>query len=187
MNLQVIAEHTVDLDIIPENAIIIDLGCRGFGFTKYFNKCSVFPVDVDFLIPEFAGTSLVYDRVAITGHNGTVGIRRTNDPQATSVTEGNDIECETLETYMRENEIDFADLIKIDVEGSEREIILSLTKAPAKQLSIEFHLHTGAYSQPDVVLMVAKLQSLGYKTVQHKLEARHGAGLSYWDSLFVLE
>lgn len=182
MNLQVIAEHTIDLDLLPEKAVIIDLGCRGFEFTDYFVNIGdvVYSVDIDILPRK-------YDRIAITGQNGRVGIKRTDDPQATSVKEGNEIVSMRLDSYLDMHGILFADLIKIDVEGSEKEIILSLTQSIAKQLSIEFHLHTGAYSQPDVVLMVAKLQSLGYKTVQHKLEARHGAGFNYWDSLFILE
>lgn len=185
MNLQVIHEHTVDVDLLPEQATIIDLGCRGFDFTYHFDRLEhlVWPVDIDVL-----STDRAYDKVAITGENGRVGIKHNlNDPQATAVKEGSDIDSMTLERYMEKISLEFADLIKMDVEGSEKDIILNLTKAPAKQLSIEFHLHCNVYSQPDVALMVGKLRSLGYKTVQHNLENRHGAGFNFWDSLFVLE
>lgn len=182
MNLQTIAEHTVDLDLLTEPSVIIDIGCRGFEFTNYFRKLNhrVYPIDIDVLHnPD-------YYRVAITGENGYVGVKRNKDPQATCVTEGNEIVSMTIEKFMSSENYNFVDLIKIDVEGSEKDIILSLVEPPAKQLSIEFHLHTGIYSYPEVALMVGKLKSLGYEVIQHELESRHGAGKNFWDSLFIL-
>jgi len=64
--------------------------------------------------------------------------------------------------------------------------LLAFVEPPAKQLSIEFHLHTGVYSYPEVALMVGKLKSLGYEVIRHELESRHGAGKNFWDSLFIL-
>jgi|SRR5690348_1754082 len=183
MSLQTISEHTFDTSLLRENAIIIDIGCRGFELTNYFRNLGdiVHAVDID----DFPGQD--YDRVAITGTNGFIAIKRTNDPQATSVKEGDEIISMTLETYMQFKSIEFADLIKMDIEGSEHDVIMSLQRAPAKQLSIEFHLHTGVYGMAEVALMVAKLNVLGYKTVQHELTARHGLVPNFWDSLFILE
>ena len=33
MNLQTLASHTVDLDLLPEAPIVLDAGCRWFDFT----------------------------------------------------------------------------------------------------------------------------------------------------------
>lgn len=186
MKVTHIAEHTVCLDELRKPANILDLGARGFEFTRYFDKRGdfVIPVDID---PNL-GNERAYICRAITNYNGTCGIRRSDDAQATSMSRilGPEIvNCGTLEALMDEFNIPYFDLIKADIEGAERDVIMSLTKAPSRQLSIEFHLHTGAYSQGDVALMVAKLHSLGYKTVQHELTNQHGAGLNFWDSLFI--
>lgn len=179
-----IHEHTVDLSLLPDKAKIIDLGCRGFQFTNYFRDKGhiVAPVDIE----DFYGHD-VYYRLAITGKDGRVGIHRNNDPQATRVKEGDELLSMRLDTFMNSLGYDFADLIKIDIEGAEYEVIMGLKKAPAKQMSIEFHLHTGIYGQAEMKVMEGKLRSLGYEFAQHKLEERHGAGFNYWDSLFILK
>lgn len=180
MSISIVHEHSVDLDLLPEEANILDLGCRGFEFADHFRRLghNVRCVDIDHLEGN-------YDRVAITGFNGRCGIWRGNDPQGTKITAGNDIPCYTLETYLSMVTDGEFDLIKLDVEGSEYEIIMSLTKAPAKQLSIEFHLHTGAYTIFEMNEMENKLKELGYEFVQHEMSDRHAAGQNFWDSLFV--
>lgn len=182
-NFKTIHEHKVDTDLLPENAIIADIGCRGFLFTDHFRRRGhkVHAVDIDEL-----DRPKDYQRIAITNYHGLIGVQKTRDPQATHTTVGNDVECTTIERFMNYHGIDFFDLIKIDVEGDERAIIKSLTKAPAKQLSIEFHLHLADYYPSDVDEMVKKLESLGYISASHELTNEHGAGLNYWSSLFIL-
>lgn len=178
-----IHEHSVRLDLLPEKANILDLGCRSFTWTNALRELGhkVTPVDID----DFPNET--YYKVAITGKDGRVGIHRNNDPQATRVKEGTELLSMTLETFSNSLGIEFWDLIKIDVEGSEYEIIMSLKKAPAKQLSIEFHLHTGIYTQKDMREMEDKLRSLGYEPADHRLTSAHGAGYNYWNSLFLLK
>lgn len=182
MKIETVAEHSYCPDLLPENANILDLGCRGFLFTNYFrgNGHNVIAVDID----SFERTD--YKQIAIAGHNGLVGIERGNDPQGTRVKPGQEIPSLTLERFILIQEIEF-DLIKMDIEGSEYDVIMSLTKAPAKQLSIEFHLHTGVYGLAEVNEMVNKLESLGYKIMQHERTKAHGCGENYWDSLFILQ
>lgn len=178
-----IAEHSVDLSLLPERANILDIGCRGFGFTDYFKRLGhiVCAVDLDDL-----NTEQSYYQCAITGYNGKTGILKTSDPQATRITPGCAVAAYTLDSFSKFVGIDFWDLIKIDIEMAEFPLIMSLDKAPAKQLSIEFHLHYGEYGQAEMKLMEDKLMSLGYEATQHKLDERHGAGYNYWDSLFIL-
>ncbi len=182
MIIKEIAEHKVCLELLPENAIILDLGARGYLFTDAMRSQGhrVIPVDIDKL-------EGVYHQVAISDYNGRAGIQYSNDPQGTQIKDGNDVPCYTLESFMEMIGVPFFDLIKIDIEGAERQLIRSLNNAPAKQLSIEFHLHTGAYTKSDVDLMVIKLQFLGYKVASHELTEAHGAGFNYWTSLFILE
>lgn len=181
--IQEIHEHLVDTSLLPAKAKILDIGCRGFLFTDHFKRRGhdVTAVDID----DIEGGK--YERLAISGHTGVIGIETFKDPQATRTCPGKDLECFTLHDFSDMVKTPFWDLIKIDVEGAELEIINSLTKAPAKQLSIEFHLHTGIYSDVDVKLMVKKLNSLGYIVASHELTSQHGAGFNYWSSLFILE
>ncbi len=181
--IEIIHEHSVDTSLLLEGAKILDIGCRGFGFVDHFKSLghTVHAVDIDnFDRPD-------YDRIAISDVNMRVGIVRPNDPQATHIRPGDDIEAVTLAEYSKRRGIDFWDLIKMDIEGSELAVILSLEKAPAKQLSIEFHLHTGIYGQDSMTMMEDKLKALGYEAVSHVYDAQHCAGFNFWNSLFILK
>lgn len=186
--METIAEHTVDLSLLELGADVLDIGCRGFEFTDTLlsKGYNVFAIDID----DFVGRK--YVKGAIADFDGIVGIERFQDPQATRILKNPPpgmptIQCMTLKTFSKNCNVDMWGLIKIDVEGAEYPIIMSLDKAPAKQLSIEFHLHTGIYKQHEVDLMLEKLKSLGYEAVQHVYEARYCAGFNYWDSCFVLK
>lgn len=179
-----IAEHSYDKHILPIHmADIIDLGCRGFAFTDAMRDLGhvVWPVDIDVL-----RENREYYRCAISDYNGKAGVIRIADPQGTKIGQGSEVDCYTLESFMEWLDIIEVDLIKMDVEGSEYEIILALTQPPARQLSIEFHMHCGQ-TQKQVDEIVFKLSILGYKAVSHEKTTQHGAGFNYWDSLFILQ
>ena len=181
MNLQLIGEHTIDISFLPvSGAKILDLGARGFSFCNAFPQHFVTSVDCDKLDGD-------YLQCAVSDYDGECAVKHVSDPQATTITPGMGIPCYTLKTLSEVVGCQFWDVIKIDVEGSEREIIKSMDKPWAKQISIEFHLHTGAYGQYTMRLMEVKLQQLGYIQIQHNLEKRHGLSLNYWDSLFILK
>jgi hypothetical protein len=182
--IKTIHEHKVNTSLLPDKAIIMDIGCRGLLLTDHFRRRGhkVYAVDIDEL-----DRPKDYERIGIANYHGLIGVEKTRDPQATHTKVGNDVECTTLHRYMQYHEIEMFDLIKIDVEGDERAIIKSLEVAPAKQISIEFHLHLNNYNLEDVEKIVNKLHKLGYKTASHELTNEHGAGLNYWSSLFILE
>jgi len=178
-----IAEHTIEETLLPEKAKILDLGCRGFLFTGALRTMGhdVYAVDIDYLGPEG------YFQVGIGSKVGRCSIRKGSDPQATQKVEGYDILMLTIERFSKDVDVDFWDLIKMDIEGSEYEVIMSLTEAPAKQISCEFHLHTKIYGDAQVKEMEDKLLSLGYFPVKHDKTSQHGMGFNYWDSLFILQ
>jgi hypothetical protein len=190
-----IAEHTVEDTLLGPGAIILDLGCRGFLFMNELyekHKYSVFGVDCDYYLE---ASPFHYLRLAITDFNGTVYvIRDDKDPQATKITKDKNqkgvkhaIPAMTLRSLMTMLGFYSADLIKIDIEGSEYEVIMSLTEPPAKQLSIEFHLHTKVYGDAQVKEMEDKLLSLGYYPAKHDKYPAHGLPANYWDSLWILK
>ncbi len=181
---QVIAEHSVALSLLPEKANVLDLGCRGFLFTKAMRELGhhVVPVDMDHL-----NESQAYYQCAVSDFNGKVGVVRCSDPQATKMGNSSEmVPCYTLQKLTDNFITGKWDLIKIDIEGAEYEVIMSLTEPPAKQLSVEFHCHTGQITQVKMTQMENKLKNLGYKFVSHSQSQQHGAGWNYWDSLFIL-
>lgn len=193
MNLTTIAEHTLCLDLLPERANVLDLGCRGFLFANELRRLghNVVCVDMDTLEP--GGRAANYYQKAITNRNGFVYLQRERDPQATRIAlyEGQnateEVECMTLETFSAYVNIPFWDAIKVDIEGAEYDVIMSLKQPLSKQLSIEFHLHTSIYGIRQMAEMHDKLRDLGYTAVQHEMTKQHGLSLNFWDSLFILQ
>ncbi len=198
MKIEKIHEHLVDTSLLPDGAKILDIGCRGFLFSDHFCDLghNVFAVDVD---PTLTGQGKpTFCVCAITDYNGEAIIKKSSDPQATRIIKPQGpvfnpevaqdlVDCLTLTTFSKQVGVDFWDLIKIDIEGSEYQVIMSLEKPPAKQLSIEFHLHTGIYGKYEMTLMEDKLKALGYYAASHELTSEHGAGFNYWSSLFILK
>jgi hypothetical protein len=183
--IEVIAEHSVDIALLPiRGANILDAGCRGFQFTDYMRSQGhyVCAIDCDSLID-----TRLYMILALSDYTGRAGVARLDDPQATRICPGEDVSCVTLEELSYWEGVECWDLIKMDIEGSEREVIMSMEKAWAKQLSIESHLHTGVYGIQQVKEMENKLTSLGYYPAKHEMTKQHGLGLNYWDSLWILQ
>lgn len=183
MTFERIAEHSVAMHLLSQYATILDAGCRGMEFAKYMldKGYRVISMDIDKLGHDG------YLRVALGGELKRVGINKTKDPQATCICAGNDIACWDLPMVCQYAQVNMFDLIKMDIEGSEYEVIMSMNRAYAKQLSIEFHLHTGAYKDADMTIMENKLVALGYFPVSHDLTKQHGMGFNYWDSLWILK
>lgn len=179
--IETVAEHS--FETLGPNSAVLDLGCIGFEFANEMRRRGhrVHAVDIQ----ELDGD---YDRVGITDYDGEGYIKSSVDKQAFRLSKSGVylVPCMTLLTYSRSKNRVFWDLIKMDIEGSELEVIHSLDVPPARQLSIEFHLHTKVYDAEQVGFMVDKLTKLGYRTVQHELTSQHGCGKNYWDSLFVI-
>lgn len=182
-NLTTIAEHTVDLSLLPENAKVMDAGCRGFLFADAMRrlKHEVYAIDIENLWPR------QHFICGIAGHIGRCAIKKDRDQQATRIMVGYEIPCYTIQGFSKLVDIPFWDLIKLDIEGAEYPAIMALTEPPATQLSIEFHLHTKIYPESAIKEMEDKLLSLGYFQAQHDKTSQHGCGLNYWDSLFLLQ
>lgn len=189
--IETIAEHSFIPSLFPySGARVLDAGCRGFEFTKELKpfRCKVWCIDADKIEEDEIGT---YDMLALSDFTGSGYLLKSEDKQATRIQKQpvTDciVPCTTLKSLSVFYGIEFWDLIKLDIEGSEYEVIMSMEKPYAKQLSVEFHLHTGIYGWLEMVMMEDKLKSLGYETIQHNLEERHGCTKNYWDSLFVLK
>jgi len=172
--IEIISEHSVDLSLLPNSAVILDGGCRGFGFTDYFRALghNVHAVDIDTLDRQD------YIRCAIGLKDGKCSVNYTNDPQATNTKEGNDIDVYSIKSLH-----DSYDLIKLDIEGDEYEILKHSEHPMAKQLSIEFHAHCGKQTKEQLDELLTYLST--WYDISATWESRHGAGFNYWDVLFI--
>lgn len=178
-----IAEHTIDLSLLPPSAKVMDAGCRGFLFADEMRRLGheVYAIDIDFLWPR------QHFILAIAGYTGKCAVQRSKDPQATKMMAGFDVPCYTIKDFSKLVDVPFWDVIKLDIEGAEYEVIMSLTEPPATQMSIEFHLHTKIYGDREVKEMEDKLLSLGYFPHKHDKYPAHGLPANYWDSLWILK
>lgn len=185
MVIEKIAEHLVPMDLLKPKSWILDIGCYGFAFYKHMKSLGheVIGVDIQHL------SEFPYRRVAIAGYDGYAFIEYFSDKQATRITQKETpypIQCMTLETFTESYCLNRWDMIKMDCEGSEKEIIMSMTRPMANVLSVEFHLHTGIYKEEDIRKMVYRLIGLGYHIESHEKTSQHGLAPNYWSSLFTL-
>jgi hypothetical protein len=187
MNIQTIAEHSVDLDLLS-GGVCIDVGCRGFQFSEAMrdNGCEVWAFDIeDMQVPD----GIEFVKGAMLTEYKIVRYVDTKDQQAKFISaegiavQGHDLKA-WIDDFVRSGKE--IDLLKIDAEGSEYFLLSDPGFRPVpKQLSIEFHLH--AHRKLHDQYYEACIANLlkHYEPLQHELTQAHGAGWNYWDSLFI--
>lgn len=166
--------HSFDENVTEPGDYVLDLGCRGFEFSESLTRMGydVRCVDAD----KLNGVYLLY---AVLN-----SIRKCSiipNGLGTKVIPGNNIQGVTIDWLSGHFNIMCWGLIKMDIEGSEYEVIMSLKSPPAKQLSIEFH--RDIYGKPSIDECVEHLEGLGYITAQHEPTANG----NYYDSVFILK
>lgn len=199
MKLERIDEHTLDLDLLGPSSAVLDVGCRGFALAKHLasqgSKVICLDPCPDVQDPGVPG--IVFERKAVLGYGAASQKARlsiVDDKSACFVADGLyrpghviDVEATTIPALMERHGIGILDAVKLDCEGSEYEILSAWPGPIAKQISVEFHLHThSARSEDEIQRIVNYLQSW-YVVVQHEKSLQHGLPmLNYWDSLFTL-
>lgn len=189
MNLHCIAEHTVDISRLKKEGICIDAGCIGFEFSKAMRDLGmrVIAIDIQNLLEVPEGVQFL-NYALWSRDNELLYYKDTKDKQAKHIADTGTPICSHdinwfLKVLCNGKRVD---VIKMDIEGSEIPVLLSLKEPPADQLSIEFHLHTGTI-ESEVQEVFKHLESLGYTKIFQDYSAKHGCGLNYWDVLFILK
>jgi FkbM family methyltransferase len=152
--------RTIEIDghtIIPEltrKGWILDMGCRGFNLSVAFACQRVFAVDVeDFSFNSNIPPKTIFKHAALMAHSGEVEAHYFGNGTGNFVKgineqpyNGEDRPCETkpvkaitLQDIYSEIGTDI-DLLKLDIEGSEYEILANLEPIP-RQVTVEFHEH----------------------------------------------
>lgn len=158
-----IDDHTFS-DYLLTGGWVIDAGCRGFAFTERIRRgfeglrCPVYALDIEnFDVSEFKTATLFnefkFKRAALTATpgqteayyfgNGTGNfIKGVNQEPQTLPDRPVKIEtvpCITLQDIYNEIGTDI-DLLKLDIEGSEYEILANIEPIP-RQITVEMHEH----------------------------------------------
>ncbi len=193
--MKTIAGHTFDETLLTDG-VIIDVGCRGFEFTSYFNKRKVYAIDPD---PEvFKGSqvfSLDAERVylmlnAISDKSGESGIyingegtclKEIDPDQAHPFVPCKTITMDDLYKITGEN----VDILKLDCEGAEYIILGETFKPIPKQISVEFHHHCVPELHKKHYDTTIERLSKDYTMHNSVWEQRHGCGFNFWDTLFI--
>lgn len=190
MNLQTIAEHSIDLDLIS-GGICIDAGCRGFTFSGYMRDtgCKVLAFDMEDMQ---ATDGVDFHKYAISDFNGYGHFIDTKDQQAKYLVrhyEGQPSRpvgvLRLIDVYAMAGDA-IIDILKIDIEGSEYFVLSDPNFQPIpKQISVEFHMHCHRTLHEQYYEKCMENLLKWYEPVKHELTQAHGAGLNYWDSLFI--
>lgn len=190
MNIQAIAEHSVDLDLLS-GGICIDAGCRGFLFSEAMRDLGlkVWAMDIEFFVPP---EGIRFIESGLFNYDGYNFYANTKDTQAKHLFASEGIKCQvkTLEAIygMAKRNLPDAeiDILKLDIEGSEYLVLSDPNFRPIpKQISVEFHMHAHRQLHDQYYDKCMENLLKWYEPVQHELTQAHGAGWNYWDSLFI--
>ncbi len=208
MNLVKLAGHTVDLDLLPERPVVLDVGCRGFDFTREVlalrPRGCVVALDPDPQIENPQIPNCMFLRCALVGDDRTEA-----NYAGWSTGEGNML-CEVSPHYAERShkvlchnvtfiqnawsvhgwDLFHFDVVKLDCEESEFGILENWPGPIATQISVEFHDWTGpwesaAKNSPTYYPNLWAGPLKDYEVVQHEL-SRQGEGVGHWDTLLRL-
>lgn len=140
-----IAGHTFD-ELLLNDGVIVDVGCRDFGFTNHFIGKKVFCVDPDISVFDNAPIWPTLINMAISDKKGTETYYRNGESTClTRFNSGHKHLCYycdsiTMEDLYRRTG-DNVDLLKLDCEGAEYIILGDGFLPIPKQITVEFHHH----------------------------------------------
>ncbi len=195
--LEVVAEHTVDAARIGAGGWVLDAGCRNFDFARAMaaRGCKVVAMDPDPTIEPQPIEGVEFLREALDVNGGQKRFVMSEDPQARHVEPASGARSDTsprvtvmataIEDIMAARGIMMWDVVKLDIEGAEYGILKCWPGPISRQISVEFHEHCFPVKE---IVYTEIMSHLGqwYDVVQNERDARHGAGLNRWDSLWVL-
>jgi len=203
LRTRLISEHTIAC--LPKSSgMILDVGCRSFDFSRIMLKegYKVVSIEADDRVIVIEHENLRFGNYALVpeSKNGSIqtlvkfgngsanhllGIageipenKRLSQVLGLSITETG-----------RLFEVPFWDIVKLDCEGAEYDVLMEWPGPIARQITVEFHEHTGAnvrgkYIYNDILSHLSEW----YRVIQHELSVMHNCSVpNYWDSLFVLK
>jgi FkbM family methyltransferase len=107
-------------------------------------------------------------------NNSTIGSIKKNHQD--SLTISHKIKGVSFRTFMKENNIDYIDLFKMDIEGGEYPFFDSMQKEDLDKIGtilVEYHMQAGQTIDKEVAILLALFRGAGFK---YSLHHQHGGG-----------
>lgn len=200
-DIRKLAEHSIDVDLLPDAPRILDVGCRDFGFDRMILElrpmAKIIAIDPDPVmeVPSdiILDGRIMFLRIALTASKDQRVWYQERGGEANAIVTGR-LDAKTMQVpnltmqQMLNEFWPYYDVVKLDCEGSEFEILEQWPGKIAGQISVEFHDYTNWMKWDDRYfqkLFAGPLRD--YQIVQHE---RFGIGpgndQGHWDSLLVL-
>lgn len=179
---RIIKEHTFFDELLNDELVVVDLGaCRGefIGELENFFKIKkailveANPTNFKTLIDK--PNYVLYNNAVSNISNETIifyeNIKSPYDGSKIFNYFGgieHNIQTITLEQLMSENSIDYVDILKVDIEGSEYEIMNSISDdcySKIRQITIEFHDFIDPNLKIKTEEIINKLEKLGFDRI----------------------
>jgi hypothetical protein len=187
-NLLTIDNHTFREDLLI-GAPVLDAGSRGLRLARWFAGRGHRVVALDAGEDEKA-EGIECHKVALMGTRragGMVRLVRTDDLEARYIgppdAQGDSVPSVSLPVLSDALKVIQWDLIKLNIEGSEYDILDEIDYPIARQIVFSFHEHTTrARGRDECDRIIAKLSRI-YDVHNQVWEKRYGCVENYWDVL----
>ncbi|MFP4173574.1 MAG: FkbM family methyltransferase [Candidatus Hydrogenedentota bacterium] len=181
MALESIARHTIETRFLGADSRVVDLGANEGAFAwevieRFGCECAAAEAapDVCRAIPDRPG--LRKYNLAITGSNGEVELQLSPRSTANSVFKRDGVHTasvktpsQTLDSFIQQLGWDTVDLLKMDIEGSEIEVLRTCDEDALRrigQITVEFHDFMGLVPRDEVDSVMQRLQALGFYCIR---------------------
>jgi FkbM family methyltransferase len=194
-----IKEHTFFDDSFQEEITIIDLGaCRGEFIDEMnllYNIKKAILVEANptnfSQLKKFPNYILYNNAIASKDNNIIEFFEDPNSPYNGSRDFNyfngikHSIKTINLETLCKENDIDFIDILKIDIEGAEYDVLENLSDSffdKIGQITVEFHDFVDPDLKPKTLKIIERMSNLGFSYMSKPIKYMHDS--DYYDVLF---
>lgn len=160
MESKLIDGHIIYTDLLTEGGWILDAGCRHFKLElKLDGNYKFMCLDPDDGVREkvnclqmLLDSEITFTDMALMSYGGMTKYCGWSTGEGNYCYKGepphyaetiNNVQCTTIAEIMQLYDIKQFELIKLDIEGSEYDVLLSINTPVAKQIAVEFHQSLG--------------------------------------------
>lgn len=191
MKIEIIDNHSVAVDLLTGGPVL-DAGCRGLRFAQYFADKGHRVIALDpapEIEPEVKGLVTVYKTALVApSQSGThVNLVLTDDLEARYIGGGAGVPVQSISLLPLSSECDVRqwDVIKLNIEGSEYDILEAWPGPIANQLVFSFHEHTDRKRGREECDRIVDRLKQWYDIYNQTWEPRYCTFANYWDILCI--
>jgi FkbM family methyltransferase len=178
MSLVTLEGHTIHPRFVGPQSVVLDVGANLGNFSRLMAErfgCLCHALEPN---PAVLARIPAHDRIrthqlAVAGRSGTLRLNIDADPECSSLQpvpgrhylDEIEVRAVTLEEFASGQGLGGIDVLKMDIEGSEVEVLDSCSDeflGRVGQLTVELHDFTGQVTQAEVDRILARLEGLGF-------------------------